>query len=111
MIKYQNFFFGYFYYCNPFGHKAIKCRAHARNTYMWNKDQSTYGFLNINYNSFAPLFDYNVVCYKCNNYGNITHFCRSDTIEYPRQNKWIPFPNKRKNPKDLEKEEIARNAK
>jgi hypothetical protein len=36
--------------------------------------------------TFAPLFDYNVVCYKLNNYGHITCFCRSGVVVYPRQN-------------------------
>jgi hypothetical protein len=96
MTWYQNYFFGYCYYCNHFGHKAINCRAHARNNYVWNKDRSTYGFSNRNYNSFAPLFDYNVVCYKCNNYGHITHFCRSGTVESPRQNKEVDTLAKQK---------------
>jgi hypothetical protein len=61
---YQNSFLGYCFSCNHFGHKEIDCRAYAINNHVWNKNRSTYGFSNKNYNSFAPLFDYNVVCYK-----------------------------------------------
>jgi hypothetical protein len=86
-LRYQNSFLGYCFSCNHFGHKEIDCRAYARNNHVWNKNISTYGFSNRNYNSFAPLFDYNVVCYKCNNYGHITHFCRSGLVETSRQNR------------------------
>jgi hypothetical protein len=64
MNWYQNYFFGYCFCCNHFGHKTIDCRTHTRNNHVWNKDMNAYGFPNINYNSFSPLFDYNVVCYK-----------------------------------------------
>jgi hypothetical protein len=35
--RYQNSFLGYFFSCNHFGHKAIDCRAYARNYHVWNK--------------------------------------------------------------------------
>ena len=28
-----------------------------------------------NYNSFSPLLDYNIECYKCNNYGHKASEC------------------------------------
>jgi hypothetical protein len=59
---------------------------------MYGKKKSTYGFSNRNYNSFDPLFDYNVVCYKCNNYGNISLFCRSGIVETYRQSKGRRYP-------------------
>jgi hypothetical protein len=40
----------------------------------------SHGFSNINYNSFAPLLDYNIECYKCNNYVDITHYCRRSIV-------------------------------
>ena len=87
MTSYQNCFFGYCFFHNDFSHKEIDCRAHARNNYAWNKHICTHGFSNINYNLFSPLFDYIVVCYKCNTYGNITCFCRSGLVETYKQNK------------------------
>ena len=54
---------------------------------MWNKNIISYGFLNRKYNSFSPLLDYNVVCYKCNYYGHIACFCKSGIVESPRQNR------------------------
>jgi hypothetical protein len=85
--RYQNSFLGYCFSCNHFGHKEIDCRVYTRNNNVWNKNISTYGFSNRNYNSFSPLFDYNVVCYKCNKYGHITRFCRSGLVETYRENK------------------------
>jgi hypothetical protein len=51
-----------------------------------NKTRSSHGFVDINYNSFAPLLDYNTECYKCNNYGHKAHDYRSNIIKYPKQN-------------------------
>jgi hypothetical protein len=78
MNWYQNYFFGYCFCCNHFGHNTIDCRTHTINNHVWNKDINAYGFSNRNYNSFAPLFYYNVVWYKCKNYGHGAHFCISD---------------------------------
>lgn len=85
ITQYQNSFFGYCFSCNHFSHKVIDCRAYAKKRYVWNKNKSSYGFLNKNYNSIAPLLDYNVVCYNYNNYGHIARFCRSGIVESPRQ--------------------------
>jgi hypothetical protein len=46
-----------------------------------NKTRSSHGFVDRNYNSFSPLLDYNVECYKCNNYGHIACDCRSNIIK------------------------------
>jgi hypothetical protein len=101
--RYQNLFLGYCFSCNNFGHKEIDCRAytrsdHVRNInrgpyktskddYVSNKTISSHGFANINYNSFAPLLDYDIECYKCNNYGHIARDCRSNIIKSPKQNR------------------------
>jgi hypothetical protein len=50
---------------------------------------NAYGFPKINYNSFSPLFDYNVVCYKCKKNGYKEHFFRNNLVETPRQNKVV----------------------
>jgi hypothetical protein len=101
--RYQNLFLGYCFSCNNFGHKEIDCRAYARSDhvrdrnrgsyktskddYVSNKTRSSHGFANKNYNSFSPLLDYNIECYKCNNYGHIAHYCRSNIVGPPKQNK------------------------
>jgi hypothetical protein len=57
MNWYHNSFFGYFFCCNHFGHKAIDYRTHTRNNHVWKKNMNAYGFSKINYSSFDPLFD------------------------------------------------------
>jgi hypothetical protein len=52
-----------------------------------NKTKISHGFVDRNYNSFSPLLDYNIECYKCNNYGHIACDCRSNIIKSPKQNK------------------------
>jgi hypothetical protein len=101
--QYQNIFLRYCFSCNNFGHKEIDCRDYARSDhvrdrnrgsyktskddYVRNKTKRSHGFANINYNSFSPLLDYNIECYKCNNYGHIAHYCRSSIVTPPKQNK------------------------
>jgi hypothetical protein len=77
-IMYQNSSFGYCYSCNGFGHKSIDCRINVKESYMRDNNRDTYGFSRINYNSFSPLLNYNIICYNCNNYGHIAKFCRND---------------------------------
>jgi chromosome segregation ATPase len=68
--RYQNFFLGHCYTCGNFGHKAINCRINERNNYAsyMNGVNRRYGnnrgFVNRSYNSFYPLMDKNIVCYK-----------------------------------------------
>jgi hypothetical protein len=51
-----------------------------------NKTKISNALVDRNYNSFSPLLDYNVECYKCNNYGHITRGYRSNIINSPKQN-------------------------
>jgi hypothetical protein len=73
----QYIFFGYCYLCNNFAHKAIHCKAYRKynprnvQRYENNKNNAK----RINYNFFSPLQDYNVECYKCNNYGHEASEC------------------------------------
>lgn len=51
--------FGYFFSCNEYEHKAMDCRRVLvrRNNF-------------VNNNAFAPLFNFNIICFKCNNLGH-----------------------------------------
>jgi hypothetical protein len=78
--QYQNIFLGYFFSCNIFGHKELDCRYYVRsdhvayinigsykaskNDCVRNKTKISHGFVNRNNNSFSPLLDYNIECYK-----------------------------------------------
>ena len=74
--RYQNFFLGHCYTCKIFGHKAINCKINERNTYTRNMNGvnrrygNNRGFVNESYNSFSPLMEKNIVCYKCNYLGH-----------------------------------------
>jgi len=111
---YQNLFLGYFFSCNNFGHKSIEYRYYAisdhvrdRNRGSYNNSKDDYvrkttrnfhGFHNINYNSFDHLLDYNIECYKCNNYGNIVCYCTSNIVGPPKKRrKNVFFQNINKN--------------
>jgi hypothetical protein len=41
------------------------------------------GFVNINYNSFSPLMDKNIACYKCNYVGHKARDCRYMNEDVP----------------------------
>jgi hypothetical protein len=74
--RYQNLFLGHCYTCKNFGHKAINCRINERNKYARNMNGvnrrygNNHGFVNKIYNSFYPLMEKNIVCYKCNYLGH-----------------------------------------
>ena len=73
--RYKNIFLCHCYACRNFGHKAIHCKAYARNKYMRNRKHYGYpkdnhvnnrsgnaqGIVNGNYNPFDPLMDQNIV--------------------------------------------------
>jgi hypothetical protein len=48
------------------------------------------GFVNISYNSFSPLMDKNIVCYKCNYLGHKERDCRYMNEDAPMPN--VPMP-------------------
>jgi hypothetical protein len=81
--RYQHLFLGYCFSCNNFGHKALHCRTYGKKNHKnVLKDmiiRTTRIIIikeNRNYNSFSPLQDYNVECWKCNNYGHKASECR-----------------------------------
>ena len=103
-IRYENIFLGDCYACRNFGHKAIHCKAYARNDYMRNINNYGYlkdnyannrsgdvqGIVNINQNPFNPLIDQNIVCKKCNNLGHKACNCRDMEEDAPTIKKEKP---------------------
>jgi hypothetical protein len=59
--RFQSFFPGDCFTYNNFAHKAVDCRAYGRNVQA--RDV------------YVP--PYNIECYKCHNYGNVSCDCRS----------------------------------
>ena len=102
-FRYQNYFPGLCYSCSNFGHKVVDCRAYVRFESSWNRN--AYGnprnqnegnyfrkpreAFNRNYNSFGVL-NFEVECYKCNNFGHIARNCRSNMIAPSREIKHTP---------------------
>jgi hypothetical protein len=78
-------------YLQNFGHKAINCRINERNTYARNMNGvnrsygNNHGFVNRSYNSFSPLMDKNIACYKCNYLGHKARDCIY-------MNEYVPIP-------------------
>ena len=72
--RYQQIFLGHCYYCNNFGHKALKCRAYG-NVYEYKKDTSSKP-KGRNNKWFVPLQRYDIECYKCNNFGHMARECK-----------------------------------
>lgn len=96
MTRFHHSFNGYCLLCNNFGHKARDCRKRARK-FGWIR--ISYGFPSRNYNSCAPLVDYDVICYKCNNLGHIAQFCRNGFVKPPRKSKKVDaLPKQKKEP-------------
>jgi len=89
----QYIFLGYSYSYKNFGHKEIQCKSYRKykprnvQRYENNKDNAE----RRNYNSFSPLQDYNIECYKCNNYGHKASKCRLSKYD-----KNINIPNYQK---------------
>jgi hypothetical protein len=82
---YQNIFFGLCYACNNFGHKVVNCRANSRNINNFEihtqkgyprRPSETH---RRSYNRFESL-SIEVECYKCNNFGHMSKYCR---MTYP----------------------------
>ena len=70
--RYQNLFFGDFYSCTNFGHRATNCRAQLN----WNhkrSDRTNKPRLNTrnNQNPFSILTKHDVECYKFRNIGHL----------------------------------------
>lgn len=74
MTKLNNsYFYGYFFTYNYFRHKAINCRVFSRRDFSF-----------VNRNSFAPLRNYNVICYNCNKFGHTTRVCKSGMTNFTK---------------------------
>ena len=104
--RYQFFFFGFFYAWNNYGHKVVDCRAYALNRNTWSRNRhqnSRYMFegncvrkLQVSpdktHNRFGVL-NYEIECYKCNNFGHIARNCRSrftGSSSHSRENRQVP---------------------
>jgi hypothetical protein len=79
--KYPHIFFGYFFTCSNFEHKAMNCRAYERKNlrvknYNLKDNQTVDQVKRKNYNSFTPLQERNLECFICHNYGHKASSCR-----------------------------------
>jgi hypothetical protein len=53
--RYENLFYGHFFYCTNFGHKVANCKDYKRHVQA----------------DCAYVVACNIECYKCHNYGHI----------------------------------------
>ena len=93
---YPYIFHGYCFACSNFGHKAMMCKAYGRNPYRNNmfhyrNNQTETKNMGRNYNSFSPLQDSSIKCYKCHNFGHKASNCRllevSKCLKFIREQK------------------------
>jgi hypothetical protein len=67
----------------------MNCKINERNKYTRNMNGvnrrygNNRGFFNRSYNSFYPLMDKNIVCYKCNYLGHKARDCRYMNEDVP----------------------------
>ena len=72
--RYQRFFYGHFFNCANFGHKAVNCKAYAKNRSNYvgylnsSYSRKSYETYNRNQKNFCSLRN-EVEIYKCNNFG------------------------------------------
>jgi hypothetical protein len=75
---------------------------YSRNTNGVNRRYgNNHGFVNISYNSFSPLMDKNIVCYKCNYLGHKARDCKY-------MNEDVPMPTTIWRRKEIPKNEDCR---
>ena len=72
--RYQQIFLGHFYSYNNLGHKALNCKAYGKVREY--KKKSSSNKPKGNHNLFTLLQKYDIECYKCNNHGHITRYCK-----------------------------------
>jgi hypothetical protein len=77
---YPHILFGYCFACSNFKHKAMNCSTYRRkNLRVKNynlKDKKTINQVkSINYNSFSPLQEGDLECFRCHNYGHKATSC------------------------------------
>jgi hypothetical protein len=73
--RYPCIFFVCCFACSNFRHKAMNCRAYRRETlrvknYNRRDNQAVNQVKRRNYNSFAPLQEVDLECFRCHNYGH-----------------------------------------
>jgi hypothetical protein len=87
MTSYSSYFYGYFYSCNQFGHRAKEYRIIPRRSTKF-----------MSQNPFVPLTDMNVICYNYNNFGHIERNCRMKfvrpNVKLEKGNSQPPKPSK-----------------
>jgi hypothetical protein len=90
--RHLNFFYGYCFSCEKFGHKAVSCRIfrHKRNVRTrFNKSQKTKVQNSFN-NAFSPLLN-DLECHICNNFGHKASEYRRKLLPIFRQDKQVNF--------------------
>jgi len=89
--RYYPRFYGYCYYCNGFGHKAMFCRAIPRNNssiFTYENARSVFGNLQTHkkensrmYNNF-DILNVELECYKWNNFGHVVRNYPLNHVEF-----------------------------
>jgi hypothetical protein len=79
--RYPHILFGYFFACSNFEHKVMNCREYGRKklrvkNYNLKYKKTIDQIKRRNYNSFAPLQEWNLEFLRCNNYGYKASNCR-----------------------------------
>jgi hypothetical protein len=87
--KFPHIFFVYFFACSNFKHNTVNCRAYRNKNlrvknYNLKDNQTINQVKRRNYNSFEPLQEGDLECFRCHNYGHkASNFILMEVSEKP----------------------------
>ena len=93
--RYEKAFYGYCYFCNKFGHRAIDCKSWGKSTHSRTRDINAY-IQSYNFHYYEHIsrecrnkLNNIIECYNCHSYGNISRDCKQRTNKVWRRKEQV----------------------